>query len=416
MEKRKMLSDLTAQNDRSIGSFLKQMTLSDGLFVLAIATKPLYLRSSGSVQISDLLFALVFGMFCFSGAPLVRKDRERRWLAVLTICVLYQFVVNMFWYFRTQNQTVNDYSMLKSNLYYIFNLIVCVTVLQLNASKGFQYTLRLVLMGFALSVAVALVGVLFQYRGFGRARGFFNNPNQLGYYCIVALTVVTFFAKDIRPSVRFLLVVATVGMSLLSLSKASILASTVLLCAYFVRSRDRAGDVARLLSILISVIAVAVLIYILIYADWEFLNEKHFIVMLRKRIGALTTENDSSFATGRGYARLKEISFWIFTGVGEGAYSRFTTMTGKEVHSTYASFIVSYGFIGFFLLVKVICDALFSQKQYLRNLLCFSGILAYGLTHNGIRSTLLWVLITMLLVRPATDELPGNRAGGIQRP
>lgn len=401
----------SVQNHQTKASFFAQMTMREFLFVLALATKPLYLRSSGSVQVSDLLFVLLFGLLIFRGGPVFQTPLEKKWLVWFTICLLYQFVVNLLNFFseQTQSTRVLDMSLLKNNLYYIFNFLVCITVMQLRSLKGFSYTLRLYLTGTILSVIIAMIGVVLQYRGTGRAIGFFNNPNQLGYFCIICMSVVTFFAKDIKPPVRLFVVVICLGMTMLSLSKASIVSSTILLFAYFVNSRDRVGP-SKLLSVLLSIIVVAAVVYIIMYADWEYLNSKPFIVTLRKRLGAITTENDSDLGTGRGYDRIREIGSWIITGVGEGSYFRFTAMRGKEVHSLYASFLVSYGIIGVLMMAWIITTALFTKKRYARSLLCFSGILAYCVTHNGVRSTVLWALLAMLLIRPteeAEPEAPG---------
>lgn len=403
------------QNEGSVTAFLKQMNLTDVLFVAALATKPLYLQKSGTLQISDILFVLVFGLLFFNRSRIFQNDLEKKWLSVFLLCMMYQFTVNAFWYYRIQRESLVDAApLLKSNLYYVFNFIVCLTIFQMRSVRGSSHTLKLYLLGCFLSVIVALIGVLMNYRWRGRASGSFNNPNQLGYFCIVVLTAVTFFAKKIKPSLRLILVVFCVGMSLLSMSKASIVASAVLLFAYFINSRDRVGP-AKLVSVLLSIIAVGVVIYILMYADWEFLNEQPIVVSLRRRLGSITTENDSDLGSGRGYDRLREIGLWVLSGVGEGANGRFATMTGKEVHSLYASFIVSYGFIGFFMLIWIVSKPLFASKRYFRSLLCISGVLAYCVTHNGIRSTLLWALLAMLLIQPQKTPPPWL-AGSDPRP
>ena len=105
------------------------------------------------------------------------------------------------------------------------------------------------------------------------------------------------------------------------------------------------------------------------YSDWEFLNDKKLVRSIRLRMGSLTTENDSNLGISRGYDRILEIKSWIFVGVGEGAYNRFTVMRGMEVHSLYASYLVSYGIIGFCFLLRVMSMPLFSNKRYLRNLM-----------------------------------------------
>ncbi len=384
-------------------AFLKKLTFRDVVFIVALATKPLYFFRSGTLQLSDMLFALLFLMVVFSGRPLFNDQKTTRWIACFFICLIYQFAVNAFWYYNIQTTLRADTSFLKSTLYYVFNFLVCVSIFQLASLRGFSYTLRLYLIGTALSLFVAAIGVLLQYEGRGRATGTFNNPNQLGYFSIVILTAVTYFAKNIRPSIRILLVMLCITLSIMSLSKASILATSVLLFAYFINSRDRIGA-GKLISVMLSIIAVGVLIYILMYADWESLNEQQLIISLRKRLGSITTENDSALGAARGYDRMKEIGGWIVTGVGEGANYRFLTMPGKEVHSLYASVIVSYGMIGFFTMTWLVGSAITNNRSVIRSLLCFSGVLAYCVTHNGVRSTLLWALIAMLLITPERND------------
>lgn len=384
-------------------AFLKKLTFRDVVFIVALATKPLYFFRSGTLQLSDMLFALLFLMVVFSGRPLFNDQKTTRWIACFFICLIYQFAVNAFWYYNVQTTLRADTSFLKSTLYYVFNFLVCISIFQLASLRGFSYTLRLYLIGTALSLFVAAIGVLLQYEGRGRATGTFNNPNQLGYFSIVILTAVTYFAKNIRPSIRILLVMLCITLSIMSLSKASILATSVLLFAYFINSRDRIGA-GKLVSVMLSIIAVGVLIYILMYADWESLNEQQLIISLRKRLGSITTENDSALGASRGYDRMKEIGGWIVTGVGEGANYRFLTMPGKEVHSLYASVIVSYGMIGFFTMTWLVGSAITNNRSVIRSLLCFSGVLAYCVTHNGVRSTLLWALIAMLLITPERND------------
>lgn len=388
-----------------LASVISQLTFKDVLFVLALATKPLYFLSSGSLQISDLLFMILFGLLIFDRVPIFQSREEERWIGWFSICLIYQLCVNFIAYYQIQLNSMADSSLLRSNLYYFFNYLVCITILQFRSLRGFTITLRLYLFGTALSVVIALLGVLLNYKGSGRATGFFNNPNQLGYFAIVSLTAVTFFAKNLRPHVRFTLAVLCLSLSMISLSKACILSSSILLFAYFINSRNRVGR-AKLISVLLSITVIAVIIYVIFYSNWEFLNDKKLILSLRRRMGSLTTENDSSLGASRGYDRIREIKGWILVGVGEGANKRFTVMSGREVHSLYASFLVSYGVIGFSLLARCASIALFSEKRYTRNLLCFSGVLLYCVTHNGIRNTLVWALLTMLIIRPPRDAFP----------
>ena len=42
--------------------------------------------------------------------------------------------------------------------------------------------------------------------------------------------------------------------------------------------------------------------------------------------------------------------------------------------------------------------SLLHKKRIINNLICYSGILLYGLTHNGLRNTTSWMLLAFILV------------------
>ena len=118
----------------SLSAVLKRMSFKDFVFILALATKPLYFFSSGSIQLSDMLFALLFVMVVFSGHPLFSNPKISRWITCFFICLIYQFIVNALWYFKIQATLRADTSFLKNNLYYFFNFLVCVSSLCLSGA------------------------------------------------------------------------------------------------------------------------------------------------------------------------------------------------------------------------------------------------------------------------------------------
>ena len=122
-------------------------------------------------------------------------------------------------------------------------------------------------------------------------------------------------------------------------------------------------------------------------------------------------ENDSSLSTGRGYSRVWEIGYHFLWGKGEGAYYRFQIMTGLEVHSTFVNILVSYGLIGFAAYVYLIMKPMLHKGETVRNLACFSGLFLYFFTHNGIRNTLLWILLAVVLQTGILQEHKGELLG-----
>ena len=112
----------------------------------------------------------------------------------------------------------------------------------------------------------------------------------------------------------------------------------------------------------------------------------------------LSAERDSALGTGRGYDRIREMGIHFLWGMGEGAYGRFQTMSGREVHSTFASLLVSYGLFGLLGYLVLFFKGFVNKRSLLRNLSIMSGIFLYQLSHNGIRNTLLWLVIVLLLL------------------
>lgn len=105
----------------------------------------------------------------------------------------------------------------------------------------------------------------------------------------------------------------------------------------------------------------------------------------------ILTEN---LITDRGYYRITEYpEYWIL-GAGEGAYlERFGRI--MEFHSTLGNIQVSYGIIGLILFLKFLYLALKNNK--FRDWYILFCILIYGITHNGIRNSLFWIFLALLV-------------------
>ena len=115
-------------------------------------------------------------------------------------------------------------------------------------------------------------------------------------------------------------------------------------------------------------------------------------------------EGDSELGTGRGYARLNEIGGLVLCGVGEGIYERFITLNGFEIHSAYASILVSYGIICAIMYVCLVKSAIYTSKYGLRYATLFISIAIYNITHMGLRNTLLWALLAISYYQIKSDE------------
>ena len=391
----------------------KSYHLQEFLFVLALVTKPFYLTSSGSMQPSDFIYMALFGCFLLSGRIRFPGWKEKQWAAAFAYLIVYQFVINVIWYFICYFQDIEDLKMVTRIIYYIFNLFVCLSVFQMCVAVGYKRLLKLYLLGSALSLAVCYIGVALNWSGSGRVSGFFNNPNQLGYYAILMMSVFVIYCRETKKGLTILLIGLCAILNIWSLSKAALIGAAVLMVCYALISNEGKG-VSRTVISVIAVIVVSTLLYLFMFSDLDIFSNNYYITKVRMRILNMAGENDSDLGSGRGYGRILEIGVLVIVGVGQGAYGRFAALTGKELHSTYASILVSYGLIGFFGYGYLFCKAIFSNKKRLFNLLAMAGILLYSVSHDGIRSSLLWTLLAMLLLRPHGEE--DNSPGQLQNP
>ena len=111
------------------------------------------------------------------------------------------------------------------------------------------------------------------------------------------------------------------------------------------------------------------------------------------RIGSIGQQDDDSFSS-RGYDRIWEFPQYLLFGAGEGAYDRFRRWDNQEFHSTFGTILFSYGLVGstFFVwwMLKLYRVSGIHYFAYL-----FPPVL-YGVAHQGLRFSLLWLLLAFL--------------------
>jgi hypothetical protein len=106
-------------------------------------------------------------------------------------------------------------------------------------------------------------------------------------------------------------------------------------------------------------------------------------------------EHDDDSVQGRGYDRIWLHPEYVFVGAGEGAPGRLTSHgRDQELHSTWGTLLFSYGITGF-LLFLVMLAVIFYRAPW-RHMLYFLPIALYGLTHQGLRFSMLWVFFGLV--------------------
>jgi len=340
---------------------------------------PFYVFASGLPQPGDL-FVIVL-------VPIAL----RRWNgrlpvpalpAVRALCwfTLWVFVVDYVWTIALGNFSLfGPDSLVLYPLYYIYNTLLFLVGIVLFQRHGERF-LRVTLFVTYLSVAMLVVASFFHQTGI-RGSIFFNNPNQLGYYGLLAACLVVLLHWRLR------LRLWTSG-------------AIIACCGYLAAlsaSRSAIGGIAILLTLLVFsnpriALGVAAAAILLLFAGGLIIDA---INAAEDRVR--NRRSNVGFFEERGYARIREHPEYLVFGAGEGGLSRFAEnrRSQYEIHSSGGTVLFSYGLIG----TLVFLAFLWYTVRGVRWRLSFVLIppLFYGLAHQGLRFTTLWVLLALFV-------------------
>lgn len=286
--------------------------------------------------------------------------------------------------------------------YLLFNLIVLIslsTMISYNQDDNKESSIILIKhisLGSTVAIFVALIGCLYsgvQFYGgnvSARATGFFNNPNQLGYFalCTQGIFLVLRYSGLISLSRSLVLIIITTFLVFLSLSKAAIIGS---LFATLIFSLSERGSRTLMMFVAPALPLVAAIIS---FSDSSIFSRLHAF----QRISSIGSQGDDSLEA-RGYLihRFFDSFFDYLFGIGSrGVLDHL----GHEIHSTIFSPFGSYGSIGFILFLTALilwfykCTCLFG---FLKTSSIIVPLMLYGVAHNGTRFTVLYLLIFLSL-------------------
>jgi hypothetical protein len=376
-------------------STARGISLADSILLLSIASLPLYLWSSGLPQISHLLLlaAALFQVFVQRKTfSLSIQAKVLLSLFVLGLCldVVRAVLVG----------GVDDKHLLVS-VYLLFSVVAFAAYSRLVLLHP-----RLAAIAFLMALLLAVIGVFVggvslvssvDSDSAYRSAGSFNNPNQLGYFGVCALSLVFMFSwAGILPSlISFLAVAASLFLVVSSLSKAAIISSLVAIIIF-------TFDFARTFLIKIFsdtrswLAAIVVLFLILLLSALGILHVPSMNIedfKLYDRLASIGADNDDSL-DARGYWLLTSfgLSELLF---GYGA-SNVNILLGHELHSTFGSFFANYGLFGGLLYIFFFAICFYRCEKNIgmtRSLVCYLPVVLYGITHNGSRFSVLYLFV-----------------------
>jgi hypothetical protein len=225
---------------------------------------------------------------------------------------------------------------------------------------------------------VAFTGLQFGNRA-SRATIFFNNPNQLGYWSLLSMSILALAVTKLKLPM-WLVVAAFVCAPLitfLSLSKAAIAG---IVCLFI------------LIGLRKPIIVIAALVVMGTFVSTP--TGQNYIEGVQRRFASIGQQDDDSLE-GRFYDRIIDNpQYWVF-GAGEGAYDRFTTIEDKlkEIHSSFGAVFFSYGFVGFVLFFAALA------MMFGKSVTAWAyavPVAMYSITHNGLRFTSFWLFLAFV--------------------
>ena len=303
----------------------------------------------------------------------------------------YAAMVNLAWGVLLLNYDVRKVGAIGFASFYLFNAYVFGICIHLFL----KYRSRFIVVTVWATVAALALQVL-GYVIRGPTSGFreslmFNNANQLGYYALLSATLIAFGYRNGRLPVWLAggAVSMCVLLSALSLSKAAML-GTVAVAAVAVFRRP----------VLLAAVAVVLL------AGARLGDPTALIERVEMRMNDFGRSYDDT-PEGRGYSRIAQNPQYLVVGAGEVGHDRHNKDIAGELHSSVGTLVFSYGLVGTVLFCVFLWRAL--RLVPMSDLVFFVPIFAYGLTHQGIRFRLFWILLAVACVLGVEAQLAHAR-------
>ncbi len=352
-----------------------------------VASIPIYVGDSGTPQPGNALIFLILPL------ALVRWDGRLdgaavRLLRALIVFTIWVCIVNYGWALITGKFNRSDYAVFP--IYYIFNAAVMFAAILIYRRSGDLF-LRATTYSVFFAVAYQVVVSFVASSDDVRSALFFNNPNQLGYWSLLAACTISLTQKRLKIS----MLIAGVGLSA---------------CVYLaVLSASRAA-----------VAGVAILLVLLLFSNPKIIVAGMLAAVALSNVGGpLANAIESSrrraelkdqdaaggFVEERGYDRLWEHKEHLILGAGEGDFGRFNV--GHEIHSSAATVLFSYGIVGAALFLAFVWRLISGAS--LRATLILVPTVAYTVAHQGLRFTMLWVLLSVFLAQKFLPRAPFAR-------
>ncbi|WP_416137941.1 hypothetical protein ACM26W_15860 [Halomonas sp. HK25] len=350
------------------------------LLFLGLSLSSFYVFPSGMPQPADLL------LFGFAGVMTIMALGDKHLeVSPFALCwgllVFWVLLVCLGWTLILESTGFFVYP-----AFFFFNFLVGMALLRFLRVYG-ERAKGLIHNAVSIALLVAASQVLVQLAsGINRTPGSFNNPNQLAYFSLCGI-VVLMLLDDFRPRLRPLalagLAAGVVGI-LAASSLAALGGGVLVVVGWAMANATRVWHFARLLLVVPLLLVVVMLV--------NLHSEGQIAHNLQSRMDRAPTKVEGMYEERR-FDRLSQFPEYAILGAGEGERRRFIPYHRNEIHSSFVNMLFAYGVPGLGLFLLVIFAALSRTPLYVW--VGVSGPLFYSVTHNGLRSTLFWLVLAL---------------------
>lgn len=364
-------------------------SLTKILIFLFFALKPLYLWDSGLPQFSDFFIIPLVALLLLDKKSKVSSAFNNQNFTAFIAFVIWIILVNMVAAF-----ILSELSILRHSIIYFYDLICALTIIYFITNYQ-RATTRIIFYGVFYAVLIQFIVIVSSSAFTSRSLGLFNNPNQLAYFSILSAASLII----LNNSLKFSGIVAGIGIMLstisgiLSMSRSGLLGIMVLLLGMYVWP---SGTKKSNKNIRFMIMCSSLITFIIIFFSTSLKSTEWFQVLLAR----ITKDSSAEIGSDRGYERLFKFPEYWFTGLGEGAYWRFDS--NMELHSTLGNILLSYGLIGLIIFFYAIHKILIVNSYMYFYIIV--AVFMYGLAHNGLRNTLLWIIFVLIAIPIASRK------------
>lgn len=369
---------------RFVGHGRVAMTVSgllSSVLFLAVLASPVYVVASGLPQPADMVFLLFAG---YLGISLVATSGAicfpgffKLWASL----VFWVCLVALSWAIVD-----GDYALARPALFWIYNFIVGLAVFQyLRRAEGGEKVLAIAFVG---ALIVSFVGVVVDLGAGGRVTAWFNNPNQLGYFTLLALATIAVLTRFELRKWWLMLGWLAGGVAAFSAASLAVWGGLVALVGgYLLANVNSLKGAVRM-----GLVGIMLLMGVVVF---DYAGSGVLSAGFESRLDR-APEKIAGIVEERNYDRV--VAFPEYWGVGAGEASRsvdrFGEYSGLEVHSSLGMLLLSYGIPA--LLMFLVMLGVLLKRAPLPVALVIMGVLFYSLTHMGLRFTPFWLFLVVV--------------------